>query len=201
MSLQNRVHVSGIIVSDDSRGLLMGNRGCLHNLQKQVVKNYQLKRWIYCTLQYYGNRRPVMSPNRYTELFFMDEFTALAAGHRPCAQCQAKKYQSFKTFWQVANEMGSVSTQAMDNFIHTERTQNKETLYTLVDLPNGVMVKQKENYYLLYNNQLYLWSFKGYSQSSAYNTTDLFALITPVSVMKTIKAGFSVDVIPADLAF
>ena len=105
----------------------MGNRGCLHNAQQQIVKNYQLKRWIYCLLEYKGWHRAIMQPNRYTELFFLDEFTALAEGHRPCALCQPKRYQTFKTLWQEAHGVGKVSIDEIDAHLHQERTQKTTT--------------------------------------------------------------------------
>ena len=88
MPLQNRVTPFGALIATESRGTLMGNRGCLHDEQQRIRRPFVGKRWIICVLEFRGRHRAVMSPGRYTELFFLDEATALAAGHRPCAECQ-----------------------------------------------------------------------------------------------------------------
>src|SRR3954468_18219668 len=89
---QNRVTPFGDIVANPARGTLMGNRGCLHDASGRIVRPFRLTNWIYCLLEFKGRHRQVMSPGRYTELFFLDEATALAAGHRPCAECQRGRY-------------------------------------------------------------------------------------------------------------
>ena len=90
MTLQNRVTPLGELVADPARGLVYGNRGCLHDAAGRIRRRYQVTRWIACRLEFRDRRRsPLMQPGRYTELFFLDEATALAAGHRPCAECRA----------------------------------------------------------------------------------------------------------------
>ena len=107
MPRQNRVTPFGDIVAVPARGMFMGNRGCLHDASAQltgrIVRPYRLTNWIYCVLSFKGRHRQVMSPGRYTELFFLDEATALAAGHRPCAECQRGRYNEFMRCWAAGN--------------------------------------------------------------------------------------------------
>ena len=100
MPLQNRVTPLGDLVADTARGLVYGNRGCLHDDAGRIVRRYQVKRWIACRLRFEDRRRsPLMRPGRFTELFFLDEATALAAGHRPCAECRRDDYMRFRERW------------------------------------------------------------------------------------------------------
>lgn len=88
MPRQNRVNPFGEIIATPERGTFMGNRGVLHDEEGRVRRKWKVKRWIVCVLEFRGRKRKVMTPRRYTELFFLDEATALAAGHRPCAECR-----------------------------------------------------------------------------------------------------------------
>src|ERR1700739_433376 len=100
MPLQNRVNPSGVIFASPARGTLMGHRGgVLHNPQGESVRQYASRRWITCLLEFKGRHRVVMSPGRYTELFFLDEAVALAAGHRPCAECRRARVNDFRRAW------------------------------------------------------------------------------------------------------
>src|SRR5688500_8008085 len=99
MPRQNRVTPFGELIAAPARGTLMGNRGCLHDGDQRIRRLFVGKRWIHCVLEFKGRRRQVMAPGRYTELFFLDESTALAAGHRPCAECQRDRYLEFRRCW------------------------------------------------------------------------------------------------------
>ena len=90
MPRQKRVTPFGSIIPTPERGTFLGNRGVLHDEHGRIRRPWQLKRWIVCVLQFRGRKRTVMTPGRYTELFFLDEATALAAGHRPCAECRQR---------------------------------------------------------------------------------------------------------------
>src|SRR5579884_4294891 len=100
MPLQNRVSPYGEIFRDPARGTMMGNRGgCIHNDDREIVRPFLNRRWIACVLEFRGRRRVVMSPRRYTELFFLDEAVAFSAGHRPCAECRRDRYRAFLNAW------------------------------------------------------------------------------------------------------
>ena len=95
MPLQNRVTPLGELIADPARGLVYGNRGCLHDATGRIRRTFAVKRWIACRLEFKGRRRsPLLQPGRYTELFFLDEATAFAAGHRPCAECRREDYNA-----------------------------------------------------------------------------------------------------------
>ncbi|MBK1885627.1 hypothetical protein [Marinobacter sp. DY40_1A1] len=104
MPLQNRVEPSGTIVKTSARGSLMGNRGVLNNKDKELTRTFKIKPWITCALEFKGRQRELMSPGGYTELFFLDEVTAFAAGHRPCAEGRRARYNEFRDAWGNANQ-------------------------------------------------------------------------------------------------
>jgi hypothetical protein len=83
--------------------MFLGNRGVLHNSNKEIISTHRIKGWVTCLLEFKGRKREIMAPNRYTELFFLDEVTAFAAGHRPCAECRRERYNEFKEKWLIAN--------------------------------------------------------------------------------------------------
>src|SRR5580692_5763791 len=100
MPLQNRVDPFGSLFRTQARGAMMGNRGGpLHNSDREIVRVYKTRRWITCVLEFRGRHRTVMSERRYTELFFLDEAVAFAAGHRPCAECRRERFNAFKEAW------------------------------------------------------------------------------------------------------
>src|SRR5215211_5637346 len=103
MPLQNRVTPWGDLVAVAERGQMFGNRGVLHDANKRIVRYNQGQRWIVCLLEFRGRHRPIMRPGHYTELFFLDEATAFAAGHRPCAECRRQDYEAFRRAWVTAH--------------------------------------------------------------------------------------------------
>jgi hypothetical protein len=146
MSLQNRVLPTGEIVANSARGLFMGNRGCLHDGARRLVRQAGPQRfWITCVLAFKDRRRTPMTPGRYTELFFLDEAVALAAGHRPCAECRRADYDRFRTAWAAADggplprapEMDAVLAAARRHPDGTQRTHRRR----LGDLPAGAFVR------------------------------------------------------------
>ena len=121
MPLQNRVTPLGELVADSARGLLYGNRGCLHDAEGRIRRVYQVRRWIACRLEFRGRRRsPLMRPGRFTELFFLDEATAFAAGHRPCALCRREDYNRFVARWRERHP-DQAGADAIDARLHSER--------------------------------------------------------------------------------
>src|SRR5262252_6911123 len=109
MPRQNRITPFGEIVAVPERGTMMGNRGALHDADGRIRRHWQVKRWLICRLEFNGRHRQVMAPDRYTELFFLDEATALAAGHRPCAECRHARFLDFCTAWGRAHPDGGTS--------------------------------------------------------------------------------------------
>src|SRR6187401_1669821 len=122
MPLRNRVTPLGELVADPARGLVYGNRGCLHDADGRIRRVYQVRRWIACRLEFRGRRRwPLQRPGRFTELYFLDEATAFAAGHRPCAECRRSDYERFQEVWRDGHAGASSRADDMDLVLHAER--------------------------------------------------------------------------------
>ena len=121
MPLQNRVTPLGELVADPGRGLVYGNRGCLHDRHGRIRRHHNGKRWIACRLHFRDwHRAPLLQPGRFTELFFLDDATALAAGHRPCALCRREDYTRLVAIWRELHP-GQVGADAIDAQLHAER--------------------------------------------------------------------------------
>jgi hypothetical protein len=150
MPLQNRVTPFGEIVAVPERGTMMGNRGILHDADRRLRRRWATPAWICCVLEFRGRRDPVMAPGHYTRLFFLDEPTALAAGHRPCAYCRRDAYLAFRAAWATANAgLGFGTTPRateIDRVLHAERVGpgRAKRLYRadLASLPDGTFVAQ-----------------------------------------------------------
>jgi hypothetical protein len=204
MPLQNRVNPWGEIVVSPARGSLMGNRGCLHDGDRNVRKAWARKAWVTCLLEFKDRHRTVMSPDQYTELFFLDEATALAAGHRPCATCRRGAYDSFKTLWMDANpELAASSGGKMteiDKLLHAERTddqRNKRTWSTgFGELPDGTMVvlPGTREPGLVWGGAVRTWTPEGYTSEKNLSAGTSVEVLTPPSVVKTLAQGFRPEV-------
>ncbi len=201
MPLQNRINPFSKIIATPERGEWTGNRGVIHNEQKEIIKNYAVKYWITCKLKYKEMHRKVMTPNRWTELFFLDEATAFAAGHRPCGFCRYTNFKLFKTLWLQANGKkygltDDVKMNIIDNIIHQERLNENNTQKTFIaslhTLPNGVFVilPTKEKAYLWHQQNLYEWSFKGYTKIMQFNKNQTVQVLTPYSYVEVFRKGY-----------
>jgi len=139
MPLQNRVTPGGELIATSARGTLMGNRGILHDDNKEIVRTSRNMMWLICRLEFKGRRRPLMSPRTYTELFFLDEAVALAAGHRPCGECRRSQYRSYM------DAVNQGSDEPLDGPKDLDRRLNESrrapwTMTALATLPDGVFV-------------------------------------------------------------
>ena len=198
MPFQNRVDPWGALHSVPERGNYMGNKGVLHNANQEIIRTHKIKAWVTCLLAFKERHRKVMTPKRYTELFFLDEATAFSAGHRPCAECRRKRYNEFKEAWYLGNEEKvrdqKHSAPTMDKIIHEERILKKEkvTYKTVVHtLPNGVIIQLDSMAYLIWNKHLYTWSFSGYSKANISLDSKLeVVVLTPKSYVHAFNAGF-----------
>src|SRR5215217_3315043 len=167
MPLQNRVTPLGELISDPARGLAYGNRGCLHDDQRRIRRRYDGKRWIACRLRFRGWRRgPLQQPGRFTELFFLDEATAFAAGHRPCALCRRDDYRCFVSIWQGLHA-GETGADAIDTRLHVERVAagTRSQLHheaPLDELPDGAFVLHEGAPHLVRGPRLLEWRPGGY---------------------------------------
>lgn len=167
----------------------MGNRGLLHNDRQEIVRHSQLKRWIYCKLEFKGWHRQVMRPGHYTSLFFLDEATALAAGHRPCMECQRERATEFKRIWNLVNEPVK-SLVEMDEVLR--KGNDPAFPIAIIDaLPSGAMVAHNDQVYLVKDGETYRWSFAGYEKADLGKQQ--FRVVTPDPIVNILAAGFKVD--------
>jgi hypothetical protein len=192
--LRNRVTPSGELIATTHRGTMYGNRGVLHNVDLALVRRYQVRRWLVCVLEFRGRRRPVMRPGRYTELFFLDEAVALAAGHRPCAECRHAAYQSFRTAWAAALALpAKPAADDIDRVLHWERRLASGARVTypapLSELPDGVFIARGGESWLVHGGGLCRWTPAGYT-----GRIDRFdgpvAVLTPRATVAAIRAGY-----------
>lgn len=200
MPYQNRVTPLNELVAASARGTLMGNRGCLHDAHKQICRSYQGTRWIICTLSFKDRRRAIMTPGLYTELFFLDEATALAAGHRPCMECQRERFKAFQAAWAAGNPDlaggPAPATGTIDRVLHAERLtrdRNKATYRDhLANLPTGtfVMREAQSSPYLVLEHELRAWSLDGYGPPLARPSTEIVHVLTPRSIVRAVEHGF-----------
>jgi hypothetical protein len=196
MPLQNRVTPFGEIVAVAGRGSMMGNRGVLHDEQRRIVRTTQVKRWIACVLEFRGRKRTVMTPRSYTELFFLDEATALAAGHRPCAECRNADYKRFKALW-ASLFGGAADADSIDAVLHAERLDGRKKRVWRADirtLPDGTYVSIDGVARIVWAGELVAWGDGGYGdrlRCSAYGDLDV---LTPRSIVAVLKAGYRPNV-------
>jgi hypothetical protein len=192
--LRNRVTPAGDLIATAHRGTMYGNRGVLHNDDLELVRRHQVRRWLVCVLEFRGRRRQIMQPRRYTELFFLDEAVALAAGHRPCAECRDVDYKLFRTAWTEALGLRArPAAHDIDLVLHGQRGLTDGVRIThrapLRELPDGVFVVWRDDYWLLHNDQLHRWTPAGYTDRQ-----DLFdglaSVLTPPATVDTIRAGY-----------
>lgn len=176
----------------------MGNRGVIHNGAKEIIRQYKVKAWITCQLEFKDRQLPLMEPNHYTQLFFRDEVTAFSAGHRPCALCRREDFNRFKEFWIKGNAQykfdQSTSIRDIDEVIHNDRLSANgiKILFEsqLEVLPNGAFILYNEEPYLLWDDKLYKWSTEGYSLLPAPASGSVVKVITPKSIINTFMAGY-----------
>ncbi len=205
MPLQNRVTPFGEIVATPERGTFLGNRGILHDADRQIRRKWVLKRWLVCVLEFRGRNRTVMTPNRYTELFFLDEATALAAGHRPCAECRHARFIDFCMAWKAAHRgaAGSrrPSADEIDDRLHAERVNPDRSKRShpgrLEELPDGVFVTVPawgDAAWLLWKDHIFEWSQGGYLERRPWAKSLRVALLTPPATVAAIRAGYTPEV-------
>ena len=192
MAHRNRVTPLGELVADPARGLVYGNRGCLHDAEGRVRRGWSGRRWIACRLAFRGRRRELLRPGRYTELFFLDDATALAAGHRPCAECRREDYDRFCALWQGLHP-GPAGADAIDARLHGERVAGRERRLhraSLDELPDGVFVLEEEAPFVVRGQELLRWSHAGYTERRPRHRGPT-ELATPPSLVEVLRAGWS----------
>jgi hypothetical protein len=194
MPLQNRVTPTGDIVATPHRGLFTGNRGIIHDpATKTLTRRWASQAWLTCVCEFRGRRRAVMGGRSWTELFFLDEATAFAAGHRPCFYCRRDDANRFRAAWQKGNGVADVLARDIDAVLHRERlAKGKKRLHPLPvrmkALPDGAMVEAGAAYFLIVQGRALQWSMAGYREAG--DVTENAMLLTPPSTLRAIGAGY-----------
>lgn len=208
MPLQNRVDPWGTIFRTLARGAMLGNRGgALHNDGREIVRAYASRRWIACVLEFKGRHRIVMSPRRYTELFFLDEAVAFAAGHRPCAECRRARYNAFLDAWKRrrnADAAEAVCADAVDRELHRARIGKRGAKVTyqapLDSLPNGTFVEIEASAWLVWNDSLLLWAPEGYARKERRAAGATVTVLTPRPIIECFREGYEPETHPSQHA-
>jgi len=184
----------GELIADPARGLVYGNRGCLHDKSGRIRRGYDGRRWIACRLEFRGWRRTrLLQPGRFTELFFLDEATAFAAGHRPCALCRREDYVRFGALWQQLHG-GHVGADAMDLQLHAERLTSDRRgrrLYRspMAELPDGAFVLRDAAPWIVVGTELLRWTPAGYADRTS-RTAGSADVLTPESLVAVLHSGW-----------
>lgn len=194
--LQNRVNPFGELIRTTARGAWLGNRGQLHGKGKVILRPFKHTAWIICELAFKGRKREIMSPNLWTELFFLDEATALAAGHRPCFECRREDAKRFKQAWINGNPQYGFDLKTpiskIDAILQSERidADHKKVTYTspLKDLPDGIFIAVANEAYLVSNEHVHLWTPFGYSERKQIMPLTVVTVLTPKSIVNALKA-------------
>lgn len=194
MPLQNRVDPFGEIFADPARGLWVGNRGVLHDEGRTIRRPWQVRRWITCRLEFRGRHREVMSPRTWTELFFLDEATAFAAGHRPCGECRNADYRRFRELWGAIHPADAFGADWIDQRMHSERLVGRSGKRTapaeLADLPGGTFIAEGGRPWLVHGGSLLAWTPSGYVERRPRPRHRQVDLLTPPSVVAVFRAGY-----------
>jgi hypothetical protein len=196
MPRQNRVTPLGEVIADPARGLVYGNRGCLHDETGRIRRRYNGKRWIACRLEFRGwHREPLMQPGRFTELFFLDEATAFAAGHRPCALCRREDYDRFVAIWRRIHPE-QTGADAIDAQLHGERVDpaTRAQLHHeegLDDLPDGAFILLDGVPRLVLGPRMFRWTPAGYRDAAPRPSRGRAVVITPRSSVEVLRTGWN----------
>ena len=195
MPLQNRVTPFGEIVALSQRGLFTGNRGIIHDpaTRSLLARRWTSRAWLICLCDYKDRRRAVMGARSWTELFFLDEAVALAAGHRPCFFCRREAAERFRACWASARKEAPSPARAMDAILHDERLAGgRKRLHPIAGfpaaLPDGAVVSVGAEAFTLYGGLAHRWTNEGYAPPQRLDTAD--ALLTPPSTVMALRAGY-----------
>lgn len=193
--LQNRVTPFGDIVATPARGMFTGNRGIIHDPRTKTLltKRWSSPAWLTCVCDFRGRRRDVMATQSWTELFFLDEATALAAGHRPCFYCRRDDANAFRAAWEEGNGVSGARAPEIDAVLHAERLDGRaKRLHPLpcgvADLPDGAMVACNGASYLILRGKALQWSVTRYHEEVP--PLHGAALLTPPSTVRALRANY-----------
>ena len=195
MPLQNRVTPFGEIVAIPQRGTFIGNRGIIHDPATRTLlgRRWTTKAWLVCALHFNDRRRVVMGRRSWTELFFLDEAIALAAGHRPCFYCRRREAEAFRAAWALATGGTAPSAPVIDAVLHAERLERgRKRVHPIPgpvsELPDGTVITAASTAYTLAQGRPFRWTEEGYKPAHHLPSAD--GLLTPPSILLALRAGY-----------
>jgi hypothetical protein len=195
---RNRVSPRGNIIAVAGRGAWMGNRGRLHEGSgtRDIVRSHRGKAWITCLLEFRGRYTQQWAPTHYTQLFFLDEALALAAGHRPCAECRRGDYNAYRRSWQQNWSGAMPYARDMDAVLHRERMDTSQHLMPWRSLPDGVFVETATGPAVVVGDHLAVFDEHAYSYTHrlARPSAGRAAVLTPASNVAVLRAGYPVQI-------
>ncbi len=201
MPRQNRVRPDGQLIAVPDRGLFWGNRGCIIDRDGNLARYSRGRNWLICVLEFKGRRRIQWRPGRLTELYFLDEATGLAAGHRPCGECRIPAYRRFKAAWAIAHPDDPIGAAEIDSRLHSDRLTAPGSKRThqarLSDLPDGTMIEAGGEIWLVRGDRLLEWSPGGYQRRRPRAGADSVTVLTPRATVAALAAGYQPEFHPS----
>jgi len=199
MPLQNRVRPDGEIFATNARGTFLGNRGILHDEHHRIVRQSRGDMWLICQLEFKSRKQELMHPNRYTQLFFLDEAVGLAAGHRPCGECRRQQYRAYIDAANTQNADQIMGASNFDKLLSASRRAPRTTS-AIGTLPDGVFISLgPEDFRLVWQGALHKWSPGGYVDQVAIADVEATAatVVTPALSVAALRHGYPVSVHPS----
>jgi len=193
--LQNRVTPFGELVATPARGTMFGNRGGRFHRDDQTLgqRRWASRQWICCVLSFKGRRHTVWGPTSYTDLFFLDEVTALAAGHRPCFECRRADAKAFAEKWARIKGTDFPYVDEMDRALQAERLDGRAKRTHEMDadrLPDGVFISVEDSGFVLRGGKMLRWSPSGYIEAKPRPRGSV-TILTPPSTVAVLSAGYA----------
>jgi hypothetical protein len=190
----DRVAPDGSLHAVSARGLLWGNRGPLLDAHGDLARHSRGRGWVCCLLDFGGRHRDQWRPGRLTELYFLDEATALAAGHRPCGECRHDDHQRFRAVWSTLFPDDTTAA-AVDRRLHAARLvapgEHRTYEARVEDLPDGTFVEHDGDFWLVRGDQVLAWSFEGYSSARPRAALPRTVRVrTPWPTVEVLRAGY-----------
>lgn len=194
MPLRNRMTPRGEIIATPERGLYWGNRGVLHDRHGELRRAYGHRAWAICELDYKGRRRQLMAPGKFTELFFLDEATAFAAGHRPCGECRGAAFRRFKALWRKQTGDEVAGAPDIDATLHEQRVDARGRQRThsaaQANLPDGTFLRTGGISVLLWAERMWQWTPGGYRPLGVNTGGRRVTVLTPPGTVDVLRAGY-----------
>jgi hypothetical protein len=199
----NRVDPFGDLHAVRERGMFTGNRGCLVDETRQIVRHHRGQLWITCVTSYRGWRSPLDQPGHWTPLFFLDDAVALAAGHRPCGLCRRDDYRSYRDAVRLGlGRSEPPSATELNRMLDSERLQRGRGLHRAADrktwtaeasrLPDGAVILVGDRHpALIAETHLFSFGFAGWTLLDERPSRGRVVVLTPPTSVMALSRGYT----------